>query len=102
MKNLKNHVLGPTNMHCTHFAQSLEENALVINASRTWMSIQLQEGMTFDAVLEMCKTRLLYLGNNLYAVLRRKPFTIDRPLELSIQHIHKNRRLIEDKSRRHS
>ena len=75
-------------------------NALVINAGRAWTTMQLQDGMSFDTVLEMCETRLLYLGNNLYATLRRHPFTLERPLEVKVKDIQKSRQLIEDRVER--
>ena len=72
-------------------------NAIVINAGQPWTSMQLPEGMTFDTCLEMCKTRLLYIGNNLYAILRRQPFSLYRPLEVNIKEIQKSRQLMWDR-----
>ena len=71
-------------------------NALVINAGQAWTNMQLQDDMSFDMVLEMCKTRLLYLGNNLCATLRQRPFTLERSLEVKVKDIQKSRQLIED------
>ena len=71
-------------------------NAIVKNAGHTWTTMKLQEGMPFDSVLEMCETRLLYLGNNLYVVLRRHPFTLIRPIEFKLDDMQKMRPLHED------
>ena len=37
--------------------------------------------MTQGICQEMCESILLYLGNNLYGVWRRRPFTLERPVQ---------------------
>ena len=44
----------------------------------------------------MCKTVMLYLGNNLYGTLRHKPFTLDRPIQFLLQDIQRMRLLHHD------
>ena len=72
-------------------------NTIVINAGCAWTTMQLPEGMSFNTALEMCETRLLYIGNNLYATLRRRPFSLYRPLEINIKDIQKSHQLIWDR-----
>ena len=41
------------------------------------MSLETNQDMSISVIQEMCETTVLYLGNNLYGVLHRKPFTLD-------------------------
>ena len=44
----------------------------------------------------MCETTLLYLGNNLYGILQRKPFTLDHPLKFDLGDMQRMQLLFTD------
>ena len=48
-------------------------------------------GLPVSIIQEMCETVMLYLGNNLYGTLRRKPFTLDRPIQFHLPDIQRMR-----------
>ena len=63
-------------------------NALVINSGRPWTTLKHTENLTQGVFTEVCETILLYLGNNLYAVLCRLPFSLDQPSPTDLEDIH--------------
>ena len=52
--------------------------------------------MTQSICQEMCESVLLYLGNNLYGVLRWRPFTLERPVQCILDDTQKMRPLYVD------
>ena len=46
-------------------------NACVFNNGRIWTTLDVTPNMTIGTIQEMCKTTLLYLGNNIYGILQR-------------------------------
>ena len=52
--------------------------------------------MTQSICEEMCKSVLLYLGNNLYGVLRPRPFTLERPIQCILDDTQKMHSLYVD------
>ena len=71
-------------------------NALVINGGRIWTTLETNQDMTISVIQEMCETTLLYLGNNLYGTLRRKPFTLERPLKFNLNNMQRMRPIFMD------
>ena len=71
-------------------------NALVINGSRIWTTLETNQNMTISVIQEMCETTLLYLGNNLYGTLHRKPFTLERPLKFDLNDMQRMRPIFTD------
>ena len=59
-------------------------NALVINGGRIWTTLETSQDMSISIIQEMCETALLYMGNNLYGILRRKPFALEHPLKFDL------------------
>ena len=53
-------------------------------------------GISLGICLEMCETILLYIGNNLYGLLRHRPFSIEWPIPLNIDDIQCMRPLYQD------
>ena len=45
-------------------------NALVFNLGHIWTTLEVNPGLPVSIIQEMCKTVMLYLGNNLYGTLR--------------------------------
>ena len=64
------------------------QNALVINSGRPWTTLEHMENLTQGVFTEVCETILLYLGNNLYAVSRHLPFSLDQPSPTDLEDIH--------------
>ena len=52
-------------------------NACVFNNGRIWTSLEVTPSMSIGTIQEMCETTLLYLGNNIYGILRRRPFMLE-------------------------
>ena len=57
--------------------------------------------MNLGMIQEMCETTLLYLGNNLYATLRRHPFSLERPIPFDLEDIQTMRQLEYDINERY-
>ena len=57
--------------------------------------------MDLGVVQEMCETTLLYLGNNLYAMLRRCLFILERPIPFDLEDMQMMRPLHQDLTERH-
>ena len=57
--------------------------------------------MTISVIQEMCATTILYLGNNLYRILRRKPFTLDHPLKFDLSDMHRMTPIFTDVNTNH-
>ena len=53
-------------------------NCVVYVKWQPWHTVQPKAGQTFNMIEEMCETKLLYLGENLFGVLRCLP--LDRPI----------------------
>ena len=56
-------------------------NAIVHNNGRVWTTMNVPVGTSQNVVEEMCECRFLYLGNNLYALLKRRLFTLVKLVE---------------------
>ena len=53
-------------------------HCIVYTKWQPWHSVNPTAGQTFNMIEEMCETKLLYIGENLFGVLRRLP--LDRPI----------------------
>ena len=71
-------------------------NALVFNSGHIWTTLEVNPGLPVSIISEMCETFMLYLGNNLYGTLRRKPFTPERPIQFHLPDIQRMRLLHRD------
>ena len=56
-------------------------NTMVFNSGRIWTTMEVDPSMTQGICQEMCKSIFLYLNNNLYGILRRRLFTLERPVQ---------------------
>ena len=52
-------------------------HALVFTTNQPWCTMEKKSGVTLSIAQEMCEMILLYLGNKLYGILQRKPFSLD-------------------------
>ena len=57
--------------------------------------------MTEGTIQGMCETTLLYLGNNIYGILRRRPFSIECPIPFDLDDMQKVCPLTYDDNNRH-
>ena len=57
--------------------------------------------MTVGTIQEMCETTLLYLGNNIYGILRHRPFSIERPIPFDLNDMQKVHPLTYNDNNRH-
>ena len=59
-------------------------HTVVLTASRPWTTVDLT-GLRMDLyqLIDMCSMKLLYLGNNQFGLLRRRPENCNNPLALS-------------------
>ena len=73
-------------------------NAIVHNNGRVWTTMDVPAGTSQNVVEEMCECRFLYLGNNLYALLKRRPFTLTKPVETVLDDWHNMRPLYRNKA----
>ena len=71
-------------------------NALVFTGIRPWSTLKKTPNMTLNIVSEMCETLLLYLGNNLYGELHRRPFRILVEPKLNLSEMQATRPLFRD------
>ena len=60
--------------------------------------LEYMENLTQGVFTEVCETILLYLGNNLYAVLHCLPFSLDQPSPTDLEDIHQMQPLTISKS----
>ena len=97
LQKLKNPRTWPDEYALYGLCVLFRRNAVVITSGRPWTSMQVPDGLSFDSVIEMCETRFLYLDNNLFATLRRRPFTITRPIEFNLKDMQKMRPLHQDR-----
>ena len=61
----------------------------------------MKPNMTVGTIQEMCETTLLYLGNNIYGILRRRPFSLECPIPFDLDDMQKVRPLTYDDNIRH-
>ena len=78
-----------------------QRNAIVFSCGRVWTTLEDLPDMDLGVVQEMCKTTLLYLGNNLYAMLRRRLFSLERPIPFDLEDMQMMRPLHQDLNERH-
>ena len=71
-------------------------NALVFTGIRPWTTLKKTPNMTLSIVSEMCETVLLYLGNNLYGELHRRPFSINIAPKLKLHEVQATRPIFRD------
>ena len=71
-------------------------NALVMNSGRLWTTLKNTSNLSIRILKEMCETVLLYLGNNLYGIVRRLPYSLDRATPVSFGDMHQMRPLFQD------
>ena len=76
-------------------------NACVFNSGQIWTTLDVKPNMTVDTIQEMCETTLLYLGNNIYGILRRQPFSIERPIPFDLDDMQKVHPLTYNDNNRH-
>ena len=59
----------------------------MFSGGRVWTTLEVMSDMNLGMVQEMCETTFLYLGNNLYATLRCRPFSLERPIPFDLEDI---------------
>ena len=80
LKKLKHPRTWPNELTLYALCILFHRNALVFNSGRIWTTLEVSPRLSVNIIQEMCETVMLYLGNNLYGTLRRKPFTLDQPI----------------------
>ena len=81
LKKLEKPRTWPNELALYALCVTFRRNAMVFNAGRIWTSMEVDSSMTQGICQKMCESTLLYLGNNLYGILRRRPFTLERPIQ---------------------
>ena len=82
---------------CVYALSALFRRHTVIhNAIRAWFTLKRKTGTTFNIAYELSKTHLLYLGNNAFGELHRKPAGMIRLDTLTMADIQSNRELYHD------
>ena len=77
------------------------QNACVFNNGHIWTTLDVEPNMTVGTIQEMCETTLLYLGNNIYGILRCRPFTLERPIPFDLDNMQHVRPLTYDNNVHH-
>ena len=62
-------------------------NACVFNNGCIWTTLDVTPSMTIGTIQEMCEKMLLYLGNNIYGILRHRPFTLECSIPFDLDDI---------------
>ena len=93
LKKLKRPRTWPNELNLYTLCILFHRNALVFNSGHIWTTLEVDPGLPVSIIQEMCETVMLYLGNNLYSTLRRKPFTLDRPIQFHLPDIQRMRLL---------
>ena len=96
LKRLEKPRTWPNELALYALCVTFRRNAMVFNAGRIWTSMEVKPNMTQGICQEMCESVFLYLGNNLYGILRRRPFTLERPVLTLLDDIQKMRPLFVD------
>ena len=60
-------------------ARTFQRHVVVYSRNRCWCTIGTDEPINGDRLLEVCQVHLVYIGENMYGELRRKPFATKRP-----------------------
>ena len=63
--------------------QTFQRHVVVYGKNRCWCTIGTDEPINGDRLLEVCQVHLVYIGENMYGELRRKPFATKRPQFMS-------------------
>ena len=68
----------------------LQRHTIAYTEFQPWCTVDRKPGMRLETVEEACETRLVYLGDNLFGKLLRKPVQLNiEPIDLD--EIHKTR-----------
>ena len=96
LKKLKRLRTWPNELTLYALCIMFRRNALVYNSGHIWTTLEVKPGLPVSIIQEMCETVMLYLGNNLYGTLKRKPFTRDHPIQFHLLDIQRMRLLHHD------
>ena len=78
-----------------------QRNACVFNSRHIWTTLDVRPNMTVGTIQEMCETTLLYLGNNIYLILRHRPFSLEHPILFDLDEMQRVHSLTYDGNTRH-
>ena len=93
LKKLKRPRTWPNELPLYALCILFHRNVLVFNAGCIWTTLEVNSELPVNIIQEMCETVMLYLDNNLYGSLRRKPFTLDQPIQFHLPDIQRMRLL---------
>ena len=72
------------------------QHTIIYTTYQPWCTVDIKPGMRPEVVEEACETRLVYLGDNLFGELKRKPLTMTSWPQVSIDEIQVARILHRD------
>ena len=82
---------------CVYALSALfRRHTIIHNAIQPWFTLKRTSGMTFNVICEISETHLLYLGNNAFCELHRKPTNIVCPEIVLLEEIQYTRELYHD------
>ena len=64
-------------------ARIFQRHVVVYGKNRCWCTIGTDKPINGDRLLKICQVHLVYIGENMYGELRRKPFASKRPQFMS-------------------
>ena len=71
-------------------------HTIAYTAFQPWCKIDMKPGFSSQKVLEACKTKLLYLGDNLFGELHQKPVSNTAQPLVNLDELHEARHLYRD------
>ena len=71
-------------------------HTIIYTTYQPWCTVDIKPGMWPEVVEEACETRLVYLGDNLFGKLKRKPLTMISWPQVNIDEIQAARILHRD------
>ena len=74
----------------------LRRHTIIHTAVRPWFTLERTPGMSFSVACELSETHLLYLGNNVFGELHRKPLSMVHPEIVLLDEIQYTRELYRD------
>ena len=80
--------------------KAAKEKRTYLYHTRVWTTLEVLPDMDLGVVQGMCETTLLYLGNNLYPMLRQHLFSLKRPIPFDLEDMQMMRPLHQDLNER--
>ena len=87
LKKLERVRMWPNELALYALCIIFHRNACVFNNGHIWTTLDVSPNMTVGTIQEMCETTLLYLGNNIYRILRHRPFSLERPIPFDLENM---------------